>query len=181
MIDIDTDIVAGGWDRAIDWEDISCSAVAAALVGAGHAAWLDDSAVLVEVAVRLSDDGEIQRLNRDWRGKDRPTNILSFPMLDDAGLKQLGQPGSDLLLGDLALAYETVASEAEARNLPIVAHVMHLLVHGILHLLGHDHADDASADAMEALETRILAGIGIANPYADPIPSAGKCGAVFDE
>jgi len=181
MIDIDTDIVAGDWDRNIDWEGIAARALAAALAGAGHAGLLEDPGILVEVAVRLSDDAEIRGLNRDWRDRDRPTNILSFPMLDAAGLRQLGRSGSDLLLGDLALAHETVAGEAAARNLSIEAHVAHLLVHGTLHLLGHDHADDASADAMEALETRILAGIGIANPYADIVPTAGECGAETDE
>lgn len=181
MLDIDTDIVAGDWDPGLDWEGLAKRAIAAALDAAGISAALSDQSGVIEVAVRLSDDAEIRALNRDWRGKDRPTNILSFPMLDGAGLAGLGQPGTDVLLGDLALAFETVATEAAARGIRVEAHVTHLLVHGTLHLIGQDHADDASADAMEALETRVLATLGIANPYADLPPEPGTNGAAIDE
>lgn len=182
MLDTDIDIVAGDWDPHTDWEGLAARAIAAACAGAGHGAMLAETSGLVEVSVRLSDDAEIRALNRDWRGKDRPTNILSFPMLDATGLVQIGRPGTDLLLGDLALAHETTAAEAAARAIALEAHVTHLLVHGTLHLLGHDHGDDTSADAMEALEARILATLGIANPYGDAAhPATGMTGAETDE
>ena len=168
MLDVDCDIVAGDWDQEFDWESLTLAAVAAALAGAGHAAVVEGQGAQLEVSIRLSDDEEVQRLNRDYRGKDKPTNILSFPMLDPADIDgTLGRDDMDLLLGDMALAFETTEREAAEKAIPLADHVTHLLVHGTLHLLGHDHQDDPTADAMEALETRILAGLGIANPYTE--------------
>ena len=168
MLDIDCDIVAGDWDERFDWEELALRAVSAALAGAGFPAVAKGEGAQVEISVRLSDDEEVQRLNRDYRGKDKPTNILSFPMLEpDAVASTLARDEMDLLLGDMALAFETTDREAAEKGIPISDHVAHLLVHGTLHLLGHDHQDDPTADAMEALETRILAGLGIANPYTD--------------
>jgi probable rRNA maturation factor len=167
MLDVDLDIVAGDWDEETDWESMCTAAVAAALAGAGHGAWLDSAELHLEVAVRLTDDREVQELNRDFRGKDRPTNILSFPMLDaDALAGLVARPVGDLLLGDMAVAEETLVREAAERGIPVGDHLVHLVVHATLHLLGHDHAADAEADAMEALETRILAGLGVGDPYA---------------
>jgi probable rRNA maturation factor len=174
MLDVDCDIVAGDWDARADWDALASSAVAAALAGAGFAAAADDAQSIIEVAVRLSDDEEVQRLNLDYRGKDKPTNILSFPMQPpDAVAAVLSSPDMDVLLGDMALAFETVAREATDKGIAIADHVAHLLVHGTLHLLGHDHGDDASAEAMEALETTILAGMGIADPYREAAPAGG--------
>jgi probable rRNA maturation factor len=164
LLDVDCDIVGGDWDTDVDWDGLAAQAVAAALQGAG--AVFGD--VPVELSVRLTDDAEMQRLNNDYRGKDKPTNVLSFPMHGADVLARWAEAGeTDLLLGDLALGHQTVLREAADKQVPIEAHVMHLLVHGTLHLLGHDHMDDATAEAMEALETRILAGLGIADPYAD--------------
>jgi probable rRNA maturation factor len=164
--DIDCDIVGGDWDEAVDWEGLATRAVSAALDGAG--ATFARQGCAVEVSVRLTDDAEMQRLNNDYRGKDKPTNVLSFPMHAADALAGWAETGdTDLLLGDLALGFETVGREAAEKDIAIEAHVTHLLVHGTLHLLGHDHLDDAAADAMEALETRILAGLGIGDPYAD--------------
>lgn len=164
MLDVDCDIVGGDWDEDIDWEALAEQAVAAALAGAGAA--LGDGPV--EVSVRLTDDAEMQRLNSDYRGKDKPTNVLSFPMHGPDVLAGWAASGeTDLLLGDLALGHETVVREAAEKGIAIEAHVMHLIVHGTLHLLGHDHLDDPSAEAMEALETRILAGLGIEDPYLE--------------
>lgn len=176
MLDVDTDIVAGSWDEGADWDMIARRAVAAAIAGAGHAALLDGAAGLVEVAVRLSDDAEVHGLNRDWRGKDRPTNILSFPMLDTEALARLGAPGTDVLLGDLVLAHETCVREAADKRVSLPDHATHLIVHGTLHLLGHDHVDDGMADAMEALETQILGLLGIDDPYR-PRPPAERAAA----
>lgn len=164
MLDVDCDIVGGDWDEGIDWDALAEEAVAAALAGAG-AAFGD---MPVEVSVRLTDDAEMQRLNNDYRGKNKPTNVLSFPMHDADTLARWAAAGeTDLLLGDLALGHETVAREAAEKGIGIEAHVTHLIVHGTLHLLGHDHLDDVTAEAMEALETRILAGLGIDDPYAE--------------
>jgi len=125
--------------------------VAAALAGAGHRH-------AAELAIRVVDAGEGRALNRQYRGKDRPTNVLSFP----AELP----PGVPVpLLGDIVLCAPVIAAEAAAQGKPLRDHHAHLTVHGVLHLLGHGHDDAATATAMEALETRILAGLGIADPY----------------
>ncbi|MGL6044077.1 MAG: rRNA maturation RNase YbeY [Sandaracinobacteroides sp.] len=173
MLDVDCDIVAGNWDRQTDWDGVAARAVAAAIEGAGLGSVLAGPDVLVEVSVRLTDDDEIRRLNHDYRGKDMPTNILSFPMHGPEQLGQWLQTGeTDLLLGDLAVALETVLREAAEKGISADAHLSHLLVHGTLHLLGHDHQQDAQADAMEALETRILHAMGLADPYADRVAMA---------
>ena len=118
----------------------------------------------VEVSALLTDDAQVQTLNRDYRGKDKPTNVLSFPQLDDM---MDGLPDdAEIPLGDLVLAYETVASEAKARDIEIGQHVSHLMVHGLLHLLGFDHEDDHSAEAMEQLEITVMKRLGLADPYA---------------
>lgn len=112
-----------------------------------------------QVAIVLADDAEVQSLNRTWRGKDAPTNVLSFPA-DDAS----SEPRP---LGDVILGYETVAKEAGEQDIALADHVCHLTVHGVLHLLGFDHASDREAQEMEELERRALASLGIADPYAD--------------
>ena len=167
MLDVDCDVVAGDWDeRGIDWDALAEAAVRAAIAGAGHAAALVSDSLSLEVSVRLTDDAEVQRLNRDFRGKDKPTNILSFPMLEPPEFAVLmAADTGDALLGDLAVALETLEREAAEKPVSVEAHFSHLVVHGTLHLLGHDHADDATADVMERLETGILAAMGISDPY----------------
>jgi probable rRNA maturation factor len=112
-----------------------------------------------ELTILLTDDEEMRTLNRIWRGKDAPTNVLSFPASES-----LSGPG---LLGDIALAYETIRDEARERDIALADHVAHLVVHGVLHLIGFDHADDMQAERMEARERKALASLGIADPYAD--------------
>lgn len=107
-----------------------------------------------EMSVLLSDDAAVRELNRRWRGVDQPTNVLSFPAAK-----------SGVLLGDIAIAYETLAREAGAEHKPFLDHLAHLAVHGFLHLLGYDHQTDSQADAMEALERVALARLDIADPY----------------
>lgn len=114
-----------------------------------------------ELAVILADNRLSRRLNRTWRGKDKPTNVLSFPASDG------GPQGVPCLLGDVVLAGGVVAAEAEAQGKRLSAHLTHLVVHGVLHLLGHDHERDRDAERMEALEIRILRRLGVANPYEE--------------
>ena len=108
------------------------------------------------LTVLLSDDAQLQSLNRDFRGKDKPTNVLSFP----------AAANDDNYLGDVALAYEVTREEARAAGKRLADHATHLVVHGVLHLLGFDHVTERQARDMEPLETRILAELGIADPYA---------------
>jgi probable rRNA maturation factor len=120
-----------------------------------------------ELAIVLTDDSAIRALNRDWRGKDQPTNVLSFPACDTlpASRRAGAQRGRVRLLVDIVIAYETMAREALAEHRPFRHHLAHLAVHGFLHLVGHDHAADAEADAMEALEIAVLARLDVPNPY----------------
>ena len=116
----------------------------------------------------FTSDEEIHTLNRDWRGRDKPTNVLSFPMLERAQLLTLSDDGPPVMLGDLALSHDTCAREAAQKNLPLEAHAAHLIIHGLLHLAGHDHVhSDDEAEAMEAMEIAALAKLGIADPYGD--------------
>ena len=113
-------------------------------------------------------DAEVHALNRQWRQRDQPTNVLSFPMLERDELLNLRAEGGPVLLGDVALAYETCAREANHKGISIADHATHLIVHGLLHLAGYDHEiSTADAEAMEALETKALAGLGLADPYGD--------------
>lgn len=154
------------WPQAHDWEARAGEAVAAALALTPFAG-LADAAPLVEVAVRLTDDAEVQALNRDFRGKDKPTNVLSFPQVQADLLEGLSNSDDgEILLGDIVLARETCAREAAEKGVSLADHATHLIVHGALHLVGYDHIDDPEAAAMEALEVKALASLGIANPYA---------------
>jgi probable rRNA maturation factor len=114
-----------------------------------------------EMSVLLADDAAVKALNRGWRGIDKPTNVLSFPA---AAPKSAGVPA---LLGDIAIAFETLEREAREEDKPFLHHLAHLAVHGYLHLLGYDHQTDSEAEAMEALEREILAAMRIPDPYAD--------------
>ena len=113
-----------------------------------------------DVSLCLADDAALRALNLRWRGLDKPTNVLSFPAAP------LGHGGDPTALGDIALAHETLAREAEEIGVPLADHYRHLLAHGFLHLIGYDHETDAEAERMEALETRILTRLGVGDPYA---------------
>lgn len=118
------------------------------------------------LTVVLADDATVQRLNRDYRGKDKPTNVLSFATLDDETAPP-PPPGEPLFLGDVLMAWETVSAEARAQGAPLDHHLFHLTVHGVLHLLGYDHEAESEAVEMERLETSVLAAHGIPDPYAE--------------
>jgi len=122
---------------------------------------LDAEGRTVEVGVRLVDDGAICGLNRDWRGRDKPTNVLSFPLGPPEPVTEAGFPW---LLGDIVMSFDTVEAESLADAKPFAHHVAHLAIHAALHLIGHDHESDEDAEAMEAAETVMLAKLGIADP-----------------
>lgn len=120
------------------------------------------------VSLLFTSDPEVRTLNREWRKRDKPTNVLSFPMLEREELASLVADGPPVMLGDIALGHETCAREAAEKGVSLEHHAAHLIVHGLLHLAGHDHVDsDTQAEQMEALETAILAKLGIADPYGE--------------
>jgi len=172
----------GAWRTAVtDLEPTVEAAALAAFQAATARLSAMDAATLappVEISIRLADDAEVRILNRDFRGKDAPTNVLSFEGDDPTAPRRPGEP---LLLGDIVVALETTCAEAAAMGRAAGAHLTHLVVHGVLHLLGFDHQDDAEAAVMEALETLVLAGLGHADPYAadDDVRAGGSNGAGF--
>ena len=125
-----------------------------------------------ELAVMLTDDSGIRTLNNNWRGIDKPTNVLSFPALPPTGA--VGPDDAPRMLGDIAIAYETTRKEADDEQKPFDHHLSHLAVHGFLHLIGYDHEKDDDAETMEGLETEILAQLGIPDPYTDRDPHADR-------
>jgi probable rRNA maturation factor len=163
-----TDILISVTDeRWLGTEGLTAAVEAAAQAALKGAGLTDPASSRAELSIDLSDDASIQTLNRDYREKDKPTNVLSFPGFEDiADLDdRLGADGPPLLLGDVILAYETVTREAGEQGKPLLDHVRHLTVHGVLHLMGHDHEDEAEAKQMEALERSILLGLGVPDPY----------------
>ncbi len=120
----------------------------------------------LQASVLFTSDAEVQQLNHEWRQRDKPTNVLSFPMLERAHLLVLAEDGPPELIGDIALAQETCAREAAERGIALADHAAHLIVHGLLHLAGHDHEEsEAAAMAMETLETKALVMLGLPDPY----------------
>ena len=144
--EIDITVASPHWQAAIPGIEELCRATIAAALD-GHRS--------AEVSLLLADDAAVQVLNREWRGLDKPTNVLSFP----------APPGAPALLGDIALAFETVAREAAEQGKPLQNHTRHLLVHGVLHLLGYDHEEDEAAERMESRERTILARLAVPDPY----------------
>jgi probable rRNA maturation factor len=164
MILVETDS-GEEWDSRTDWEELAERSVRAAVASSRHAG-LIASPLAIEVSVKFTDDDEVKTLNAAYRGKDRPTNVLSFPMMEPEMLGQLSGAG-ELLLGDVVLARGVCAAEAADKAVPVETHAAHLIVHGTLHLLGYDHeTSDEDADHMEATEREALASLGISDPYA---------------
>ena len=152
------------WDSSRPWEPLVRKAAEAAIAESAFPQ-LAEFDRAVEVSVTLTGNDEVQALNAKWRGKDQPTNVLSFPMADKLDFAAPTVAGPELLLGDIILAKGVCAAEAAEKGVPFEQHATHLLVHGTLHLLGYDHHDDREAADMEAREIRALARLGIANPY----------------
>jgi probable rRNA maturation factor len=193
MVEVELD-QTDDWGTNQDWQQLSEKAIKQAFQAADFAVPPGTS-----ISISLSDNDEVRALNAQWRGKDRPTNVLSFPMLAEKELNRLNQPRhpefisgsilpqkpdaeiaewmlkhvqhdgamSEVLLGDLILAYDICAAEAKEKGIPLSQHVTHLIIHGTLHLLGYDHIDDEKAEHMEALEVKALASLGLPNPYND--------------
>jgi probable rRNA maturation factor len=160
-IAIETD---GEWDSSTGWDELARAAATAAIAESAFPQ-LGTGQRTVELSIRLTSDAEVHALNAEWRGKDKPTNVLSFPMAESGDLAELSSPGPELMLGDIILASGVCAAEAADKAISIDQHAAHLMVHGTLHLLGYDQMDDDSAADMEAREVRALARLGIGDPY----------------
>lgn len=153
MADIDILIEAPGWETIPGITAVVERAADVALSGEGMGE--------ASVSILLSDDETVRTLNAQYRDKDRPTNVLSFPAPLMPGM-------AERILGDIILAYQTCRDEAISEHKTLTDHVSHLVVHGVLHLCGHDHETEDEAEVMEAREIALLAALGIANPYLDP-------------
>jgi len=154
------------WDSSSGWDSLVRRAAEAAIAESAFPQ-LASSPRAIELSVRLTGDDEVRGLNAQWRGKDKPTNVLSFPQMEAEQIAMAEAEGPDLMLGDLVLAREVCEREAAEKAIPLEEHAAHLVVHGTLHLLGYDHHDDDSADDMESREIRALARLGIADPYGE--------------
>jgi probable rRNA maturation factor len=156
MILVEAD-VSEDWDSSTDWPALADRSVLAAIRHSHHAAL---AASDTEISVKFTSDAEVHALNAEWRGKDKPTNVLSFPMAEEDELADAP------MLGDIVLAHGVCAVEAADKCIPMEDHAAHLVVHGTLHLLGYDHeTSDEDAEEMEEAERQALASIGIADPY----------------
>jgi probable rRNA maturation factor len=155
------------WDSSRSWDRLARRAAEAAIAESAYPQ-LADSERAVEISVTLTSDEQVRALNAKWRGKDKPTNVLSFPMADELDLSRATVAERELLLGDIILAHGVCKAEAAEKGVSFEEHAMHLLVHGTLHLLGYDHLEDRDAVDMEAREVRALKRLGIANPYEVP-------------
>ncbi|WP_066801198.1 rRNA maturation RNase YbeY [Sphingomonas soli] len=149
-----------------DWEDLAIRAAEAAVRETPYAEWIDHDAT-IEIAVRLTSDAEVHTLNNQYRHKDKPTNVLSFPMIQPDLMEAVTANSDDgeVLLGDIVLAHGVCVAEAAERGISVEDHATHLIVHGVLHLLGYDHLGDMEAEAMEDMERAALASLGLHDPY----------------
>ena len=155
------------WSEDQDWQKICEESARAAISVSPHASLLTRG-FTTEISVKLSDNDEVQQLNRSYRDKNKPTNVLSFPLVQEDLLTTLSNSDDgEILLGDIILAQKVCEREAEEKNISLADHVSHLIVHGTLHLLGYDHQEDAEALLMEELEVKALQTLGIANPYLE--------------
>lgn len=159
-------LVEAPWPDA-DWQALAERAVSTA-VSASPQAELGTLSATIEVAVRLTSDDEVQTLNRQYRQQDKPTNVLSFPMVQPDLIETLANTDDgEILLGDIILAHGICEREAVEKGVSLADHAAHLIVHGTLHLLGHDHMTDAEAEAMEAIERAAMSALGLHDPYED--------------
>jgi probable rRNA maturation factor len=155
------------WDSSRSWVDLARNAASAAIAESAYPD-LAMSGQRVELSVRLTGDEQVRALNAKWRGKNKPTNVLSFPMVESYELDAATVVTPELLLGDIILARGVCEAEAAEKGVTFEDHTAHLLVHGTLHLLGYDHDGETESADMEAREVRALQRLGIANPYEVP-------------
>ncbi len=155
----------GEWDSSRSWEPLVRKAAEAAIAESAFPQ-LAEADRMIELSVRLAGDDEVRALNAHWRGKDKPTNVLSFPMAEPYELEQADEEGPAIMLGDIILAHGVCEREAIEKGVSLNEHAVHLVVHGTLHLLGYDHIAETDAAEMEEREIRALHRLGIANPYA---------------
>ena len=155
MILVDAD-VSDDWDSRTDWSALADRAARAALAASRFAAILPAEA---EVSIKFTSDAEVQSLNAEWRGKDKSTNVLSFPMAEPEDL------AAAPMLGDIVLARGVCEAEAADKRIEVESHAAHLVVHGMLHLQGYDHENSKDARVMEMLEAEIVLKLGYAHPY----------------
>ncbi len=159
MMEVNVSVSCGAWSIELDDIDQLARRAARAALRFG-APELEHRAG--EVGILLTDDAAVRTLNCDYRGLDRATNVLSFPQWDGVGS---ADPSLELLLGDVVIAHGTSSREAVDANKPLSAHLSHLVVHGVLHLLGYDHQCDSDAEIMEPLEVETLRSLSLASPY----------------
>ena len=154
------------WPEATDWSAIADRAARAAIARTPHGP-LAETVAAIEISLRLTTDDEVRTLNRDYRHKDSPTNVLSFPMVQPDLIDTISTNTDDgeVLLGDIVLAHGVCVREAAEKGISVEDHAAHLIVHGTLHLLGYDHIDDREADHMEAIEREAMRDLGLADPY----------------
>ncbi|QQG35510.1 MAG: rRNA maturation RNase YbeY [Micavibrio aeruginosavorus] len=166
-VDIDLVVNHPAWeDTGIDLKSFADEVVGLTLAMADLPEGLSERGL--EICVVLTDDSEIHSLNRDYRGMDKPTNVLSFANLDsDSANEELAQDDMPFFLGDIIIAWETMQREALEQHKEFLAHLRHMMVHGALHLLGYNHMDDEEASEMEGLEIKILEKMNVENPYAE--------------
>lgn len=165
-ITVDTKVETLQWLGILRGVENLCRTAAYAAVKEGGQEVLLRYGKRVELVIVLADDTIVQALNSNYRGQNKPTNVLSFATLLDVP-SPLSIPCEALALGDIIIALQTTMHEAEQQAIPLANHLQHLVIHGTLHLLGYDHQADAAAEAMEYLETRILTQLGIADPYCN--------------
>ncbi len=168
-LDIDVSFTSRAWLRNMPDVEDKCHRAASAAYTAVAVDNLDQA----EVSIVLADDDQVQQLNRDYRGQDKSTNVLSFASVDDLGAPR-PSGAAPVMLGDVIIAYGVAATEAEDEGKSLTDHLSHLVVHGMLHLLGHDHIEDDEADRMETLERSILNGLGIDDPYRESLTPGNK-------
>lgn len=163
-LEIDVSVTAGRWREELPEAETNARRAALAAFDAADTMAVGNEA---EASLVLADDAFVRRLNRDYRGRDEPTNVLSFANLDGEEVDPNVTGAGPVLLGDVVVAFETVASEAVNQGKSLADHFSHMIVHAMLHLLGYDHMTGAEAEHMEGMEIRILRGLGVADPYAE--------------
>jgi probable rRNA maturation factor len=166
LLDVQISVEEGSWPDEASLLELCQPVLEAAANHLKHEEGQPFPADTIEVSLLFTDDASIREINAEWRKQDKPTNVLSFPAFPVTPGKKPGP-----MLGDIIFAFETVSREAEELEKPFDAHLSHLLVHGFLHLFGYDHMNDEEASIMEGLETRILIGLGLSDPYAGTDPS----------